>query len=185
MVRLARFCPGRLARLGVLFLVLSAFSHPGRAAFQTCGGIAVDSSVIRCPNGAIPSYQPGNAPGPVGSPGVSPSLPPGTDTRNPLTAFFGVWHTNQDGIGYSASIDVPGAYLLDHSAGIAAGDLTIDANGFFVWNTLTGTSGPWIKGDAERPLVLLDEAGHRRWTLGLVDGTLIIDGPHTTYSGHR
>lgn len=180
-----RFWPSMAALLLVPLALAMAFSRPCEAAYQTCAGVSVDSSVIRCLDGSIPSYQPGIAPAGIASPGMAPTDSSGADIQDPTKAFLGVWHTNREGIGYNAAIDVPGAYLLDHPAGTAAGDLTIDSNGFYVWNTLNGLTGPWIKGDRERPLVLFDEASHRRWKLRLVNGQLIIEDQGDAYSGHR
>ncbi len=172
-----------LAFLPALACLCLAGSGEARADYQTCGGSVVDVDTIRCPDGSIPIFQVGPSPATPGSSGAGTSGAPGSAATK--SGLFGIWHTNRPGISFATSIDVPGSYMLETGAGTAPGDLTIGPNGFFVWNTFRGTSGPWITNVGDYPILLLDEAQKSKIKVGLVDGKLkIVDGPNT-YSGHR
>lgn len=153
------------------------------AAYQTCNGEIIDSSTIRCPDGSIPSYQPGDAPSapaltsPTGASSMDPSRSP--------TAIFGIWHTNMPGMGYKTAIDVPGGYQLTGPVGLAAGDLTIGTNGYYVWNAFRARSGPWTKGVEKGSIILFDEVGGGTWHITVTSGRMSIKNGQQAYTGHR
>lgn len=168
--------------VGVMAMSLSACQ--ARAAYQTCGERFIGSDVVRCPDGSVPRYNPGAPP----VSGGAVTSQPGNGARLGVAAqdaVYGIWHTTRPGISYPSAIDVPGAYLLVARAGLAAGDLTISPNGTYVWNSYTGTSGRWIKGDDVSPVVLIDDTHHMRWKVGLAGGVLLIGGGGQVYSGRR
>ncbi len=76
--------------------------------------------------------------------------------------------------------------MLNISPGLAPGDLTIDPNGSYVWNTTTAMSGHWIKGKSS-PVALVDSNQHKNWNVRIVDGHIEInDGQSLTrYVGQR
>lgn len=167
-----------LAAAAILAL---AGTSPALAAYQTCGRTIVDIFTVRCPDGGIPSYQPGAPPTGIGAgaPGTQPS---GNDAKLGLT---GVWHTNRAGMSFDKPFDVPGAYQLDTTASTRAGDLTIAPNGKFVWNTYRGTAGTWVAGNGATPIILFDNVEHKRHELSIVDGRLRISDGTTFYTGSR
>jgi hypothetical protein len=126
-------------RLGLGLLLASGVSTRSWAAYQTCGGQKVDNDIVRCPDGSIPSYAYGDPPAPkLAAP------PRKAASSDPRQRFLGIWHTPVEGIGHQTPFDVPGSSAIDTNISLRAGDLTIAANGAFVWNTLTGSYGRWI-----------------------------------------
>jgi hypothetical protein len=169
-----------LAFLAVVMLAIG--SAPSRAAYQSCGGQVVEIDAARCPDGAIPSYNPGPAPAAPAPPKSSGQVLNDAGTHLVIT---GIWHTGVPGLGYRSAMDVPGSYLLEIPPGLGAGDLTIAPNGAFIWNTLRGISGRWIATPGDYPFTLLDETNHKRWHAVLVDGVLKLWDEHDTLFGHR
>ena len=164
--------------------MLCLASPQAHAAYQTCNDEVADTNVIRCPDGSIPSYQPGDAP-------MAPAVASPTDggssvapSRSP-TAIFGVWHTNMPGSGYRSVVDVPGSYLLTGPVGLGAGDLTIGTNGNYVWNAFRARSGPWTKGVEKGSITLFDEVGGGTWKVSVTGGLMSIKKGDEGYSGHR
>lgn len=125
-------------RRSMLAVAAAAWLCPAgaaRASWQSCGGKPIDETQVRCPDGGIPSFMTGDPP----ATGPAASAPVKTQV-----GVFGIWHTDRPGTAYRNGVDVPGAYALGTSPGLAAGDLTIGESGNFVWNTDSALSGPWI-----------------------------------------
>ena len=151
-----------------------------QAQTQTCNGVQVAEDAIRCPDGSIPTYGFGSADGadPLDADPTKLQPQPYAGT------VFGVWHTNRSGLAYSSPSDVPGASAMNLAPGMAPGDLTIDPNGAFVWNTTRPMYGRWIKGKTV-PVVLLDSNENKRWSLNIVGPRLeILDGK-SLFTGRR
>ena len=91
---------------------------------------------------------------------------------NNIEQLFGVWHTRIPGAVWESPSNVSGYNQLHVSSGARAGDLVINKNGTYKWNTYGGKSGRWEKGDSEYPLVLVDNAEHKKWKVG-------FDSKHT------
>jgi hypothetical protein len=183
--------------------------HHARAQSQSCAGAPVPAEAVRCPDGSIPSFSfdvapalpdgsmpDGSVPGgsvpggsvPGGSvPGGSGKTPKTPATSFPKGSLFGIWHTNLPGTPYASAIDVPGYYMMNIRPGIAPGDLTIDPNGAYAWNSIRGTAGRWMK-NPRRPevlAVLIDSVLGKQWTITMVDGHLKIENGSTIYIGRR
>jgi len=170
--------------LALLCLALLCFASPqAHAAYQTCNGETIDSNAIRCPDGSIPSYQPGDAPS---APALtSPTAGSFMDPSRSPAAIFGIWHTNMPGIGYRTAVDVPGSYQLTGPVGLGAGDLTIGTNGNYVWNAFRARSGPWTKGVEKGSILLFDEVGGGTWNITVTGNLMSIKNGEQTYTGHR
>ena len=173
--------PGRALLCLALLCLASPHAH---AAYQTCNGEVADPNAVRCPDGSIPSYQPGDPPT---APTPASPTPGGTfmDLPRSATAIFGVWHTNMPGIGYRTAVDVPGSYLLTGPIGLGAGDLTIGTNGYYAWNAFRARSGPWTKGVEPGSITLFDEVGGGNWNVTIINGLMSIKKGEQTYTGHR
>lgn len=183
-----------------LFALLSIFLVPLNAvAGYQCGNHLVSGSVRSCPDGSIPMFvadeiKPYTPP----QPAYEPIRPPGRDDspRQPPSTladtsyYFGVWHTNVPGAVWTTSSEVPGYDRIHVKPGALAGDLVINPNGTYAWNSYGGKSGRWVRGDAESPIVLIDTAENRRWSV-LPDKTTggreiyLYDGNSFSYRGRR
>eukprot|EP01037_Dinobryon_pediforme_P001504 gene1504-1526_t len=155
---------------------------PASAAYQTCGESFVAIDMVRCPDGSVPHYNVGDPPQAAGNTARSPVGTPAS--RNMETQLFGIWHTNRSGAALSSALDVPGAYLLNSKIGLAQGDLTISPNGSYVWNTFTGTSGRWVRGEKDG-IVLYDETQRRRWRVTLAGERVLITSDPESFTGRR
>ena len=155
------------------------------AGHQTCGSQIVPESLRRCPDGSPPMFHADT---------VNPA-PPAAKTpqqqQGPVAeaaSLFGVWHTGVSGGVWQTPSAVPGWDTLHVAPGVRAGDLTITPNGRFVWNAYGGKAGRWVPGDAEYPIVLVDDAEHRRWKVGpdrRHPGKIFIWDGTFTYVGSR
>ncbi len=94
------------------------------------------------------------------------------NVRTNIEQLFGVWHTRIPGAVWQSPSEVSGYDKLHVSAGALAGDLIINKNGTYKWNTYGGKSGRWEKGDSDYPLVLVDNSEHKKWRVG-------FDNKHT------
>ncbi len=166
----------RLVLVGACAMLLLRF-QPVWAQTQTCNGVQIADDAIRCPDGSIPSFG-------FGSPSDTATAAQRTRTSPFAGTVFGVWHTNREGLSYKTPIDVPGASALNVPAGVAPGDLTIDPNGAFVWNTTRPMSGRWLKGNGV-PVVLLDTNENKRWRVELDVTRLKISDGKTLVAGQR
>ncbi len=138
-----------MTRRGVLALLCgcllwASFGGDAWAAYQTCDGQQVDNDTLRCPDGSIPLYAYGNPPT-----DMQPKKPAPKSAQSRTAKFVGVWHTRQEGLSYAHRYDVPGATQMGGTLSLRPGDLTIGANGAFVWNTLSGLFGRWVALESE------------------------------------
>ncbi|MCL5030213.1 MAG: hypothetical protein M1480_14475 [Bacteroidetes bacterium] len=92
--------------------------------------------------------------------------------RNNIEQLFGVWHTKIPGAVWQSPSEVSGYDKLHVSAGARSGDLVINKNGTYKWNSYGGKSGKWEKGGPDYPLVLIDKVEHKKWKVG-------FDNKHT------
>lgn len=149
-----------------------------QAAYQTCAEKFVSMDIVRCPDGSTPHYAIGDPPG---APAAKGSAKTATATGDTL---YGVWHTNRPGAGYSSALDIPGAYLLNARPGLAQGDLTISPNGTYVWNSFTGTSGRWARGET-KGIVLYDEINHTKWMVTPSAERILVTDQKQSFSGRK
>jgi hypothetical protein len=163
-----------------------AGAHHARAQSQSCAGEPVPADSVRCPDGSIPSFSFDAVPT-AAAPDGSAAPPKPAASTFPKGSVFGVWHTDLPGTPYASAIDVPGYYMLNVRPGIAPGDLTIDPNGAYAWNSIRGTAGHWMK-NPRRPevlAVLVDSVLGKQWTITLVDDHIKIQNGSTVYIGRR
>lgn len=156
-----------------------------QANYQTCADKFVGMDVVRCPDGAVPHYNTGNppaAPGAATGQQTKPATP--ASPASEISPLYGVWHTDRPGASYMNALDIPGSYLLAARPGLAQGDLTISPNGTFVWNTFSGTSGRWVRGD-KAGIVLYDESSHIRWRVTLVGERILLASESQSFTGRR
>jgi len=161
-----------------------AGSSPALAQSQSCGGEQVAEDVVRCPDGSIPAFSFGAAPAPEDADAAGLKQRAETNAAFTGTAF-GVWHTNRPGIAYQTTSDVPGYTALNILPGVRPGDLTIDPNGSFVWNTTRGMSGKWVAGDKLAPVVLLDVVDGKKWHIQIFDDHIEIYDGKNGFAGRR
>jgi hypothetical protein len=184
--------------LSTFLLSISLLPLSAMAAYQ-CGHQAVPSSVRNCPDGSIPMFiadevQPHVPPQPADGPSrrAKPNDRPEQSASNlsDPSYYFGVWHTNVPGAVWTTPSEVQGYDRLRARPGALAGDLVINPNGTYTWNSYGGKSGRWVHGDAESPIVLIDTAENRRWGV-LPDKTTrgreiyLYDGSSFSYRGRR
>lgn len=164
-------------------LVGAACMTQAVAQSQLCGGEPVPAEAVRCPDGSIPSFSFDAVAGDAAADSPPPKVKP-QQAGVPVGSVFGVWHTNLPGTSYASAIDVPGFYMLNLRPGIAPGDLTIDPNGAYVWNSIRGTNGHWSR-SRKRLVVLNDDVAGKHWTVKLDHDHLKIVSGDTTYIGRR
>lgn len=169
----------RLAKAtAVLAASLALGLASAAASYQTCAEKFVSMDTIRCPDGSVPHYAAGDPPG-----APSGVAEPGS-TTTPAGMLFGIWHTNRPGSSYSSALDVPGAYMLNARPGLGQGDLTISPNGSYVWNTFTGTSGRWVRGE-NKGIVLYDETARTKWVVVPSAERIFVSDPKQSFSGRK
>jgi hypothetical protein len=82
-------------------------------------------------------------------------------------SLVGAWQTNVPGAVYITPGSSRYYNVLHVSAGGPKGFLRIKANGTYTWNTYGGKQGRWLRSDdPEYPLILVDNAEHKRWKVG-------------------
>ncbi len=180
-----RAAPRRYAVVSPLaaLVVLAAMSPlRAQANYQTCADKFVSLEIVRCPDGSVPHYTLGDPPAAAGMAGMA--RPPAKSGNPDISELFGVWHTNRPGESYMNALDVPGSYLLAAKPGLGQGDLTISPNGTFVWNSFSGTSGRWVRGE-KAGLVLYDESTRTKWRLNAVGESISISADTQTFTGRR
>jgi hypothetical protein len=169
MRRLARIC-------GFVVMLLLAAAPAAWASYSTCGDQIVGPDTVRCEDGSIPSFRYGDAPEALAAPKAAQPRQSG---------FLGVWHTSLQGVGYAHGSDIPGYTSMDGRVSLRAGDLTIGANGAYVWNTLSPGFGRWLRLlDVEDWDFLMVDSGGTRWRGHLeADGRLKLqrDEQHIIY----
>lgn len=150
------------------------------AGYQTCGDRVVSDSLRRCDDGSIPFYHSGSPPG-------GPPAPARAGVAAGKDALFGRWRTNVPGAVWQ-SPSSGGRDQLHVSPGAVAGDLVIYPDGRYVWNAYGGKSGRWRDGDADYPIVLIDEGERKAWKVGLDDrhpGQIYVWDGYVYYAGKR
>jgi hypothetical protein len=185
-------------KLSIFLLSMSLLPLSAIAGYK-CGNHAVSGSVRSCPDGSIPVFiadevQPYVPPQPAHEPSRRPDRdgPPeqSSSSLSDASYYFGVWHTNVPGAVWTTPSEVQGYDRLRTRPGALAGDLVINPNGTYTWNSYGGKSGRWVRGDAESPIVLIDTAENRRWGV-LPDKTTggreiyLYDGSSFSYRGRR
>ncbi len=114
----------------------------------------------------------------------------GNTGKNEVSSLIGVWHTNVPGAVYQTPSNVQGYDKLHVSSGVKSGDLIINSNGTYKWNSYGGKSGRWMRGDKEYPVVLIDNQEHKKWKVGLDQNhsggrDIIIWDGYVWYNGKR
>lgn len=122
-----------------------------------------------------------------------PAPTPQPTARPPSTAglgfYLGIWRTRVPGAVWASPSGYEGYDWQRTNVALAAGDLLIKPDGTYVWNSHGGKSGQWAPGDAEHPLVLIDLAEHKRWSVGVDPkhkGNIVLwDGDAASYDGRK
>lgn len=151
-----------------------------QANYQTCADKFVAMDLVRCPDGSVPHFN-------IGDPPASPAAAAAGKQAKPTTeiaGLYGIWHTNRPGASYANAMDVPGSYLLAARPGLAQGDLTISPNGTYVWNTFSGSSGRWTRGEKDA-VVLYDDSTRSKWRVVAAGDGISIATNNQVFAGRR
>jgi len=88
------------------------------------------------------------------------------ESKNNIESLIGRWHTRVPGAVWQTPSGREGYDNLHVSSGVKSGDLVINANGTYVWNSYGGKKGNWVKGDSGYPIVLIDKSENKKWKVG-------------------
>ncbi len=88
------------------------------------------------------------------------------NNKNNVESLIGTWHTRIPGAVWQTPSGRDGYDNLHVSSGLKSGDLVINANGTYKWNSYGGKKGNWIKGDSGYPIVLIDNVEKKKWRVG-------------------